>query len=157
MGNFPAGAIKMQTRLMKAFRKTNTLIVLVVALLGNGQDSQAEFDVGTKANWSLWRTGSSCGPACPGSEAHTIAPLYVRTLARATGNVTIRVIPFADLSDNTDGGNGYGYYDLYIGGTRMTSGVSGHVSGAPSDGGFARPMGVVRIIAVTMKETKRRL
>lgn len=104
MGNFPAGAIKMQTRLMKAFRKTNTLIVLVVALLGNGQDSQAEFDVGTKANWSLWRTGSSCGPACPGSEAHTIAPLYVRTLARATGNVTIRVIPFADLSDNTDGG-----------------------------------------------------
>lgn len=35
-----------------------------------------------------------------------------------TQQLAVVLIPFADLADNVDGGNGFGYYGLYIGGNK---------------------------------------
>lgn len=93
-------------------------------------------------NYSLYNTNapSLCQnpPIC--NDGHTSVELIISNLTRAYGNVTITVFPFADFSDNT--GPFYGYYEIYIGGQRISSLVPGVVSGAPVDGMFRKLNGI---------------
>lgn len=128
-----------------AIRRKSTIICQSLFFIGGCCFAFARADsVGTSSPlWSLWRSGSACPGQCPVSEQHTSAMVFVGPLTSATGNVSVHVIPFVDLDDNSDGGNGYGFYHVYIGGTRITSGVPGVVSfsDASTDGEFRKTTG----------------
>ncbi len=82
------------------------ILVTGVALVYLTGAVRADFAAKNRPNWSLWRTGTQCPTACPPYESNTAADLFVLGLTEASGNVTIVVQPFADVSDNVDSGNG---------------------------------------------------
>lgn len=99
-------------------------------------------EFGQVTNLSLWRTNTNqCLQSCPLFELSTVASVKIDNLSYSFDNVTIEVFPFADLSDNIDGGNGYGYYIIYIGGSQIFPSTPGIISGVPEDGQFRKTNG----------------
>ncbi|MBU0719188.1 MAG: PEP-CTERM sorting domain-containing protein, partial [Planctomycetes bacterium] len=109
--------------------RLSSSLLLLIAIVAVPVVARADSIGKNSPLWSLWRTGTECPAVCPDAERYATVSLDVGPLTEAQGNVAIEITPFADLSDNADGGNGYGYYEVLIGGTMMTSSVTGHVSG----------------------------
>jgi len=94
------------------------------------------------SNYSLYNTalGSSCSSGVC-NDGHTEVVLLVSNLKKAYGNVTIKISPFGDFSDNSSSG-GYGFYNVWIGSEFITGSTPGIISGATSDGLFRKTNGI---------------